>query len=130
MTLYSDTPGGRFVEALLRNPHLYREAIHPRFRGEVEALFDEHLKVYLDAEVRSSIPCARCGGGVSIPCARCGGGVVEFSVPNDLWNQVIRPDGRDRIDEHMCLGCWHSAVLDRLSSLRARQDPRDLRSDL
>lgn len=46
----------------------------------------------------------------SIKCARCGGHVVEFTIPNDIWNAVIRPDGRERDDEYICMACWHKAL--------------------
>lgn len=45
-----------------------------------------------------------------IPCARCRGPVVEFTIPNEVWNAVIRPDGHERDDEYLCLACWHAAI--------------------
>lgn len=49
-------------------------------------------------------------GTSSIPCARCNGPVVEFVIPSDIWNAVIRPDGRERDDEHICYDCWLAAI--------------------
>jgi len=54
----------------------------------------------------------------SIPCARCGGEVIEFTVPNELWNEIVRwPDGKERADEYICLDCWHKAVEKRIQFL-------------
>ena len=53
------------------------------------------------------------------PCDRCGGLVIEFSIPNDVWNKVIRIDGEERWDEYICMGCF----LERLRvSLGIRED--------
>lgn len=46
----------------------------------------------------------------SIPCNRCNGVVHEFSIPNDIWNYVIRVDGKERDDEYICIDCWHNAL--------------------
>lgn len=46
----------------------------------------------------------------SIPCAVCGGEVIEFSVPNDLWNYVMRPDGHETDKEYLCFSCWNRAL--------------------
>lgn len=46
----------------------------------------------------------------SIPCARCGGEVIEFSIPNDVWNKVIRPDGHEHTKEYLCANCWFNAL--------------------
>ena len=46
----------------------------------------------------------------SISCARCQGEVVEFSVPNDIWNRVIRLDGHERDDEYLCINCFFEAL--------------------
>ena len=37
--------------------------------------------------------------GSTIPCARCGGRCIEFTVPNDVWNAVVRRSGEERDDE-------------------------------
>jgi len=46
----------------------------------------------------------------SIPCAKCGGSVIEFSVPNDVWNKVVRPTGRETSNEYICVNCWFNAL--------------------
>ena|SRR3990167_168823 len=48
--------------------------------------------------------------GSTIPCARCGGPCVEFTVPNDVWNAVVRLGGKERDDEYMCEACYRRAV--------------------
>jgi hypothetical protein len=45
-----------------------------------------------------------------VPCARCGGEVIEFSVPSDIWNRVVRLDGHERGDEYLCIGCFFVAL--------------------
>jgi hypothetical protein len=44
------------------------------------------------------------------PCARCGGEVIEFTIPNDIWNKVIRVEGRERDDEYLCIDCFFAAL--------------------
>lgn len=45
-----------------------------------------------------------------VPCARCGEDVIEFSIPNDIWNRVIRLDGHERDDEYICMECFFQAL--------------------
>lgn len=45
-----------------------------------------------------------------VPCDRCGGEVIEFSIPNDIWNKVIRTDGRESDNEYICVGCWFNSL--------------------
>lgn len=42
----------------------------------------------------------------SIPCARCKGPVIEFSIPNDIWNKVIRHGGPEQDNEYICWDCF------------------------
>ena len=41
-----------------------------------------------------------------LPCARCGGEVVEFSVPNDCWNAVVRHNNHEADSEYLCAWCF------------------------
>ena len=41
-----------------------------------------------------------------IPCARCGGEMVEFSVPNDCWNIVVRHNNHEADSEYLCVWCF------------------------
>lgn len=45
-----------------------------------------------------------------IPCASCDGEVIEFSIPNDIWNRVIRIDGYESDDEYLCINCFFNAL--------------------
>lgn len=45
-----------------------------------------------------------------IPCCLCGGEVREFTIPNDIWNEVIRLNGRETDREYICIECWFSAL--------------------
>ena len=49
-------------------------------------------------------------GESSTPCARCGGTVIEFSLPSDVWNAVVRQGGPERDDEYLCYACWLAAL--------------------
>lgn len=44
------------------------------------------------------------------PCERCSGAVIEFSIPNDIWNAVIRTEGHERDDEYLCMDCFFDAL--------------------
>jgi len=44
------------------------------------------------------------------PCASCGGVVFEFSVPNELWNLIVRNDGPESYGEYLCVNCFHRKV--------------------
>jgi hypothetical protein len=52
-----------------------------------------------------------------IPCAKCGGTVVEFIIPNDIWNFVIRKNGKETDQEYLCEKCWFEALRTRLFEL-------------
>jgi hypothetical protein len=45
-----------------------------------------------------------------IPCCLCGNEVIEFSVPNDIWNKVIRKDGKETDKEYIRLTCWYEKL--------------------
>ena len=41
-----------------------------------------------------------------IPCNICGGEVYEFSLPNDIWNRVVRTSGTETDKEYLCMSCF------------------------
>ncbi len=41
-----------------------------------------------------------------VPCAECSGPVHEFSVPDNLWNTVVRTEGKEHDKEYLCLNCF------------------------
>lgn len=45
-----------------------------------------------------------------VPCDICGGKVIEFSIPNDIWNKVIRLDGHEHDKEYLCMDCFFEAL--------------------
>lgn len=53
-----------------------------------------------------------------VPCCVCGGEVVEFTVPNDLWNFVMRPDGKETGKEYLCWDCWNKALWRKMQELQ------------
>jgi hypothetical protein len=54
----------------------------------------------------------------SIPCCECGGEVIEFSVPNRLWNTVMRPDGHETDKEYICFSCWNNKLIEYISKVK------------
>ena len=56
----------------------------------------------------------------TIPCARCGGKCIEFTVPNDVWNTVVRRGGKEGDDEYLCEACYRVAVERFVRSATAR----------
>lgn len=55
-----------------------------------------------------------------LPCGLCGNPVgIEFSIPNEIWNAVIRPDGDEQDHEYLCYPCWLKAVGERVAALKA-----------
>lgn len=54
-----------------------------------------------------------------IPCTRCGGVCIEFTVPNDVWNTIVRRGGKERDDEYMCEACYRKAVEDWVTEFHA-----------
>jgi hypothetical protein len=57
------------------------------------------------------------------PCCRCGGVVVEFSVPNDAWNTIIRDDGRETDQEYLSLDCSARVAAEKVGQLRQMMIP-------
>lgn len=41
-----------------------------------------------------------------IPCVECNGEVIEFSIPNIVWNKVIRRNGKEHNKEYLCIWCF------------------------
>lgn len=52
-----------------------------------------------------------------IPCFECGNNVVEFSVPDELWNAVMRPDGHETGKEYLCFDCWNKNLMAYIAAL-------------
>jgi hypothetical protein len=46
-----------------------------------------------------------------IPCSNCGGRVQEFSIPGEVWNDVIRHHGKETHNEYLCIWCFTSAFV-------------------
>lgn len=47
-----------------------------------------------------------------VPCCRCGGVVHEFTIPNEIWNSLIRWDGPETEREYLCFGCFAAVAQD------------------
>lgn len=106
--------------------------------SEVERLRDENqgLKDCKDKLIKQNKRLIREMGGAErrepvvsiIPCYECGGEVIEFTVPNNIWNFVMRPDGKETNKEYICSDCWYKALRIKLeeSQRRERAAIRDL----
>ena len=46
-----------------------------------------------------------------IPCTTCKTPVAnEFTVPNEVWNAVVRRGGRETDNEYLCESCYRKCV--------------------
>lgn len=73
----------------------------------------------------------RCSAPLdAAPCLLCGEGVVEFSVPNDLWNAIVRRGGPETDQEYLCISCWYRKVRDFIDSHRSLTDLLNEMADL
>lgn len=52
-----------------------------------------------------------------IPCAICSGEVIEFTIPNDIWNKVIRNNKSETNKEYICINCWYNKLRESLGML-------------
>lgn len=43
-----------------------------------------------------------------VPCSNCGGDVIEFSVPNHIWNEIVRSNDKETDNEYLCVWCFIS----------------------
>ena len=50
-----------------------------------------------------------------IPCVICKNEVYEFYIPSDIWNKVIRKNGKETDKEYLCLNCFWNALRDELN---------------
>jgi len=57
-----------------------------------------------------------------IPCCKCGKEVIEFTVPNELWNMVMRHDGHETDKEYLCFDCWNTELMEYLARLQSELD--------
>lgn len=53
-------------------------------------------------------------GDNKICCSNCRGEVMEFSIPNDIWNFVVRKNGRETNNEYLCENCWFTKLRETL----------------
>lgn len=58
----------------------------------------------------------------TIPCCKCGGMVVEFSVPNEAWNIIVRKGGSETDQEYLCLDCFARCAASELRTAREKID--------
>lgn len=63
------------------------------------------------------------GRASEIPCCLCGRKVVEFTIPNDIWNIVIRNNGSEHDMEYLCVWC---VLADMVDYIRRQQPPKGL----
>jgi hypothetical protein len=55
-----------------------------------------------------------------IPCSNCGGDVQEFSVPNVVWNNIVRRGSGEADNEYLCVWCFVAEVVEWYSHLTRR----------
>lgn len=98
-----------------RIPHDIRLPGAAKMTEEMANLLDKYLElrtlVNQPALPYSPNQTAYSSGDASpLPCDICGGGVVEYSIPNDIWNRVIRLDGHEHNREYLCIACFFDAL--------------------
>jgi hypothetical protein len=54
-----------------------------------------------------------------IPCSNCGGKVQEFSVPNPVWNAIVRKNGKETDKEYLCVWCFTSCVVEWFDGIKS-----------
>lgn len=74
------------------------------------------------ARLRAELEQVKNNRTSTVPCCECGGDAVEFTVPNDIWNAVMRPDEKETDREYLCLDCWYKALRNYINNLRAELD--------
>ncbi len=79
---------------------------------------EEHLKGLDKILSTTSIPPS--GRFSSVPCCECGKEVQEFTVPNVLWNMVMRPDEHETNKEYICYSCWNLKLLEYINRIKAQ----------
>jgi len=57
-----------------------------------------------------------------VPCVGCGGPVIEFVIPSEIWNAVVRGGGPERDDEYLCYACWLAAVYRQSQCIRRLEE--------
>ena len=109
-----ETSDGRWFE-LLTAAHDHQEKLVD-MADEIERLQRERdeYKTIVEGMTRSGF-----NGLSDIPCCKCGGPVVEFSVPNEAWNTVIRNNGPETDQEYLCVKCFALVAADRLNTAQA-----------
>jgi len=55
------------------------------------------------------------GAASPTPCQKCGEEVFEFSIPNRLWNRVVRLDGHEQEQEWLCIRCFYDMAFEQLA---------------
>ncbi len=73
---------------------------------------NERLKEQLDASCKRGIEIS------DVPCCRCHGPVIEFSIPNELWNIIVRNRGPETNKEYLCLDCFACVAAEKIDDAR------------
>ena len=68
---------------------------------------------YIAGAIRIGVPAAQPDQTVAkdLPCGRCGRPVVEFVLPNWVWNAVVRRGQIEGGQEYLCEACFRRAVV-------------------
>lgn len=45
------------------------------------------------------------------PCSICNGEVVEYSIPNHIWNMIVRNGGKEHDREYLCIWCFVKSAI-------------------
>ena len=50
-----------------------------------------------------------------VPCCICNDVVIEYSIPNDVWNKIFRENGSEHDKEYLCITCFLKKVVQQSS---------------
>jgi hypothetical protein len=70
----------------------------------------EHLDEIIEIEKSKN----EFGKISEIPCAICRGEVIEFSIPNYIWNKIMRSKsgGHEHDKDHICFDCFKKKFIE------------------
>ena len=97
-----------------------REQVMQKFKLAVNVLA-AYEDTKLTPEEIESLQTQLAASVSPIPCCECGGEVVEFTVPNDIWNLVMRPDGKETDREYLCWNCWYEKLRNKMAEMQRRE---------
>jgi len=86
------------------------------------ALADRVVELEVEVKWLRTHFCVSASEVSDVPCVGCGGPVIEFVIPSEIWNAVVRGGGPERDDEYLCYACWLAAVYRQSQCIRRLEE--------